>query len=483
MSVKHFRYRDNGQHGQALVFVVITLITLLVFIASVVNVGRELSYKMEMQNTADSASMAGAVWEARGLNLIAGLNQGIILSVELIVILVSAIAILGVCSATLWWAGIGESCAAALPVVLNFANDAIPRLWNTAIEMSNLEKKIVKIFPYMVPAGIELASAANPYSPLSIPYPYRPSDSVPPPLTPEAISLNVDNGTFQDLIKAIMQEISKDIDKVFPLVSQALGLLGKSINLDALSPSGAISTTFKDSHSYDNYPQAVDANTKAHEAADSTDSVIRTKKVDAEWFYITTIYTNPDPCNNCTTQIQSQSPCNKIIWTKDIAPPEKTPSNFVGCVIKDCGNGGGSNIGAAVSVPLREQTFCKLELTVETTSRTRAPAQLPFPMKLHTRADEFLYIAVATTDLGKKKTPVFLTNKDLLPEDKNPWGFIALSQAKPQSPSTKPGDVLLEMDWDAHLTRFTVLHAIARQIGLSSSNSIMKYIDEKLILH
>jgi hypothetical protein len=483
MSIKQLRYKDNNERGQAMVFVVIVLITLLIFVASVVNVGREISYKMEMQNTADSASIAGAVWEARGLNLIAGLNQGIVLSVELIVIIVSAIAILGVCSATLWWAGIGEACATALPVVLNFANNAIRRLWNTAVEMSNLEKKIARIFPYIVPAAVELASGANPNSPVSIPYPYQPSDSVPPPLTPQAISLNVEKGNFQDLISAIMKEISKAIDKIFPLLSQALGLLGKAIDPSALSSNGSISTTFNDSHSYDNYPQAVGANTKAHEPAGSTSGVTSTKSVRADWFYITTDYNNPDPCNSCSATMKKQSSCNQILWTKDDAPPEKISSHFVNCVVENCGNSSGGRAGSAVSVPLKEQDFCKLDLSVKTTTKTSPPSQLPFPMKLHPRAEEFLYIAVATTDLGKKKTPVFISNKSLLTEDKNSWGFVALSQAKPQSPSTKPGDTLLEMDWDAHLTRFTALKAIAQQLGLKSTNNIMKYIDDKLILH
>lgn len=483
MSIRGLRFKKNNEHGQTIVFVVITLVTLIIFIAAVANVGRELSYKMQLQNTADSASMAGVVWEARGLNLIAGLNQGIVLSVELIVIIVSAIAILSVCSATLWWAGIGEACASALPAVIEFANDAIPRLWNTAIEMSKMEKKIAQIFPSIVPVAIELASGSNPDSPLSIPFPYQPSGDVPPPLSQQSISLNVDNGEFKDLIKAIINDISKKLDSIFPLLSKALSILGKSIDLNVLSPNGAISTVFRDSHSYDNYPQAVDANNKAHEPTAGISSVSSTKKVDAKWFYVTTYYSEPDPCNNCSTSIIKQSSCDRIAWSKDEPPPEKITSNFINCIVKDCGNVNASNAGSIISIPLKKQTFCKLELNIETTTKTNPPSQLPFPMKLHQRADEFLYMAVATTDLGKKRSPVFISNKDLLKQDQNPWGFIALSQARPQSPSTKPGDVLLEMDWDAHLTRFTALKSIAERLGLKSKNKIINWIDEKMILH
>ncbi len=483
MSIQGLRSGRGGEQGQALVFVVITLITLIIFIAAVANVGRELSYKMDMQNTADSASIAGAVWEARGLNLIAGLNQGIVLTVELIIIIVVAIAILAVCSATLWWAGLGEACATALPLVLNFANKAIKRLWNTAVEMSKLEEKIAKYFPYTIPAAVELASGANDHSPLAIPYPYQPSDKVPPPLQQQAISLNVEKGSFQDLITAIMKEISKTIDTIFPLLSQALGLLGKALDPGTISSSGAISTAFSDSHSYDNYPQAVDANKKAHEPSVSTSDVKSTKSSSADWCYVTTDYENPDPCNNCSAAVKKQSSCTTILWTKDDAPPETISSLFASCVVQHCGNNANGTAGSVVSVPLKKQDFCRLDLSVKTTTKTSSPTKLPVPMKLHPRAEEFLFMAVAATDLGASKQPVFISNKRLLPENRNPWGFVALSQARPQSPSTKPGDILLEMDWDAHLTKFTALKAIAAQAGLKSSNNIINWMDEKLILH
>ncbi len=483
MSIRAFRYGGGGDTGQAAVFVVITLVTLLVFVATVANVGRELSYKMEMQNTADSASMAGAVWEARGLNLIAGLNQGIVLCIELIIIIVAAIAILGVCAGTLWWAGIGEACASALPVVINFANKVIRRLWNTAVEMSKLEKKIAEIVPFIVPVAVGLAGGANPHSPVAIPYPYQPSDKVPPPLKPQEISLNVDKGGFQDLIKAIMEDISKTLDKVFPLLSKALGLLGSAIQPGSLSSSGSITTTFKDSHSYDKYPEAVDANKKAHEPAAPANDVSSTKKTQARWFYMTTTYHMPDPCDYCSTALKDRHPCSDIAWSKKEEPPEVMKSAFVSCSPKDCTGGAGSGAGGTVSVPLKEETFCRLDLSVDTTTKTSPPSQLPFPMKLHPRSDEFLYLAVATTDLGRKRSPIFINNKSLLPEDKNPWGFLALSQARPQSPSTRPGDILLEMDWDAHLTRFTALKAIAEQLGIKSTNKVIEWIDDKLILH
>ncbi len=479
MSIARLRY---DEHGQAMVFVVITLITLIIFISAVANVGRELSYKIELQNTSDNASVAGAVWESRGLNLIAGLNQGIVLSVELIILTITAIAVLSVCSATLWWAGIGEACASALPLMVNFARKAIPRLWNTAKELSKLEKKIAEVFPYIVPAAVELASGADTYSPVSITYPYRPSGDVPPPLTPEAISLNVDKGTFSDLIKAIMSDIENKIESISPLLAKAFSKLGKSIDLSALAPNGSVKTSYNDNHSYGDYTDAVNAYNKAKESPSSYPDVSTTKKVDAKWHYITTTFSKPDPCAECTQKVVSKTGCMDISWIKNTAPDEKFLDDFVSCVPEDCSNNPPIQKGVMLNVPLNEKVFCKLDMSIETTTKSKSPSELPLPMKLHERANEFLYIAVATTDLGKKRRPVFISNKTLLPEDKNPWGFLAFSQSKPQSKSTGPGDVLLEMDWDAHLTKFTALRSVSQQLKLKSSNFI-NWIDEKLILH
>ncbi len=480
MSINTLRHGRQGEHGQAVVFVVITLVTLIVFVAAAVNVGRDLSYKMELQNTADSAAMAGAVWEARGLNLIAGLNQGIVLCVELIVIIVSAIALLTVCAGTLWWAGVGEACTGVLPLVLNYANEAIPRLWNTAKEMSKLEAQIAKIFPVIVPVAVAAASGANPGSPLALTYPWKPSMEAEPPLTSYEISLNVTKGGFKDLIKAVMTDVAKKIDAVFPLLSRVLSVLGESIDMNALSSTGAVRTNARDSHSYDNYSLAVEANRKAHEPAPEINGVTGTKKVEATWFYKTTVYNEPDPCNHCERSIRKQSRCGPMTWSGEKEPPEVIPSGFMNCSPDACASVG---TGKSVSVPLQEKTFCKLDITVVTTTESESPSELPCPMKLHPRAGEFLSIAVAVTDLGNKRPPVFIGNRALLPEERNPWGFIAVSQARPESASTKPGDILLEMDWDAHLTRFTALNAISEQLGMKSTNNVIRWLNDRLILH
>ncbi|MCK4400788.1 Tad domain-containing protein, partial [bacterium] len=64
--------KDDG--GQAAVFAALILLVLVMFVMLVVDVGQLVTWRIRMQNATDSAAMAGAVWQARGLNVIAVLN-------------------------------------------------------------------------------------------------------------------------------------------------------------------------------------------------------------------------------------------------------------------------------------------------------------------------------------------------------------------------------------------------------------------------
>jgi hypothetical protein len=57
-----------------MLFVVLILFVLICFIGLTINVGHRVSKKIELQNAADAAAMSGAIWIARGLNLISILN-------------------------------------------------------------------------------------------------------------------------------------------------------------------------------------------------------------------------------------------------------------------------------------------------------------------------------------------------------------------------------------------------------------------------
>ena len=68
----HKLRKDNS--AQAAVFAALILLVLVMFVMLVVDVGQLVTWRIRMQNAADSAAMAGAVWQARGLNVIAALN-------------------------------------------------------------------------------------------------------------------------------------------------------------------------------------------------------------------------------------------------------------------------------------------------------------------------------------------------------------------------------------------------------------------------
>lgn len=62
------------KNGQALIFVVLVLFSLVCLFALTINVGHRITGKIEMQNAADASAMTAAVWNARGLNMISVLN-------------------------------------------------------------------------------------------------------------------------------------------------------------------------------------------------------------------------------------------------------------------------------------------------------------------------------------------------------------------------------------------------------------------------
>jgi len=77
LKIKNRLYSTHDdQGGQTLIFIAIVMFALVCFFALVVNVGDRISAKIEMQNAADAAVMAGGIWNARGMNMISILNVG-----------------------------------------------------------------------------------------------------------------------------------------------------------------------------------------------------------------------------------------------------------------------------------------------------------------------------------------------------------------------------------------------------------------------
>jgi len=64
----------SEKNGQALIFVIIVLFTLVCFLTLTINVGHRVSTKINVQNASDSGAIAGGIWMARGLNMMSLLN-------------------------------------------------------------------------------------------------------------------------------------------------------------------------------------------------------------------------------------------------------------------------------------------------------------------------------------------------------------------------------------------------------------------------
>jgi hypothetical protein len=79
--MRYFRptFKSNNRfhgdlNGNAMIFVVLVLFTLVCFFVFTIHIGQRFTNKVEMQNAADAAAISGAVWKARGFNLISIMN-------------------------------------------------------------------------------------------------------------------------------------------------------------------------------------------------------------------------------------------------------------------------------------------------------------------------------------------------------------------------------------------------------------------------
>lgn len=80
-----FKRISKDRSGQSMAFIAIILFTLVCFIAITIDVGVFVSHKIHTQGIADAAAVSGAVWQARGLNIIKLLNQMISVAITHIV--------------------------------------------------------------------------------------------------------------------------------------------------------------------------------------------------------------------------------------------------------------------------------------------------------------------------------------------------------------------------------------------------------------
>ena len=68
----------HTEDGQALVFVALVGLVIFLFFAMTMNVAELVNTKIKNQNVADATALSAAVWQARALNLVSGVNRNML---------------------------------------------------------------------------------------------------------------------------------------------------------------------------------------------------------------------------------------------------------------------------------------------------------------------------------------------------------------------------------------------------------------------
>lgn len=201
--------------GQTYIFSISALFVLVLFLIFVLYTGSLVRERIQLQNASDSSALSGAVWEARGLNLLSALNTGMTIAVAVIVFETAVfLALSAICFLT-FWAG-GGSCS-FIPSWVSFMRKTIPSLWKSAKEMESIGDKVVRVFPAFAVADALRIAYLNPGVRLGVVYPFIPGDY----RSEEGkLTLHVRKGSFGEIVNHIERIVSVVIEKA---VSEGLG--------------------------------------------------------------------------------------------------------------------------------------------------------------------------------------------------------------------------------------------------------------------
>ncbi|MDD5225314.1 MAG: pilus assembly protein TadG-related protein [bacterium] len=432
--------RDEG--GQSLAFVALVLLVLVAFMAVTVNVGHQVNTKIEIQNAADAAAVSGASWLARGYNLVAGLNQGMVVVVGTIILIIATWVLLTICVGIPY---VGAYCATPWSIFNSKAPDAIKRLWKIARAMANLQDDIVKYFPIVAEAEVYRITRMNKPGAIGIPYPFIPTGN---PENPTTLTLHLERGSFKDILEKLL-------------------IPGWAADIAGMDETGKTkgSSTQTQTIGREDYPAAIEFEPGGKYATGGIGRKIDKK----EWYYdhqkwsLTPILGKDKKCIGCARELSDDDSCKKTDWKQtDYLKKEASCCNQ--------------------TYITEEWRYCKFKVTITASRQSGAPEQVPRPMKLSGLYPDRSWLAVAVTDKGQSSKPAFLPG---FFSQRNPWGTLGLAQARTYSKTTKnAGDVLWDMDWEARLTRITALDSLFDKLGKDNqAGSTLKEATKKMINH
>ena len=154
-----------GNHGQATTLLVVVSGTLLAVVFTGVALHHYYLGRQAAADAIDSIALSAATWEARGLNLVAALNDGAVQCIRVIRWTCAVWGVLAVSAAF----GVG------VPAFLAFTRQArriVPGYWDTAHLLVDWSGKIRKTVPFLLLA--ETASLAKKRNVTGVLYPLNP---------------------------------------------------------------------------------------------------------------------------------------------------------------------------------------------------------------------------------------------------------------------------------------------------------------------
>lgn len=162
---RQIRLLRAGNRGQAAILFLTTISAILVLVFSTISTANLGVEKVASSNAVDAIALSAATWEARGLNLISSLNDGILQCIR---------AIRAICVA---WAALAVAAClgAGMPAFSAYSQRApslIRSYWNCAKQLESWSRKVKDLTPYLVLAEtaslsskLKVAGALRPCNP------------------------------------------------------------------------------------------------------------------------------------------------------------------------------------------------------------------------------------------------------------------------------------------------------------------------------
>lgn len=221
----------NLERGAVSLLLIAGLVGLSAVLFFVLHEGAEIQARIELQRAADAAATSGAVWEARAYNLIAAMNEGILICVTTAFTALAIVAALKICAATVVGAAV---CGLALANTEEMLIQTAKTSWQTATELSSLERYIQKSAPYFVLYATDQSARDN-GAEHGFSYPYIPEGMGGDHDRLSTLTLHLKDGGFKAVEKKVLEKLSlqlpgpvdKVLDLLLVLVDQILRTAGE----------------------------------------------------------------------------------------------------------------------------------------------------------------------------------------------------------------------------------------------------------------